>query len=221
MFFPFFITSPATLTQLISLVFLASILSLWRIGCTFKSFGIALHIIFDGLVTSVASLSARPLRRNDSDSGLLSRRALLRHQTRPAQQLQILRILRVRFDTTWRWSLRATARDCRRCGRFLATQRWKSEVVVLRRILCAMISLNLLQILVEFWRCRRCRCDGAANNRRRRSALFATALNLSQLQVQLVHQTDNAWFLQGERKREWSSDGRVFSRAPVYFYEIM
>lgn len=147
------------LTVLISLVFLASTLSLWRQSCSIVAFGIALHIgidkAFDDLVTAVAPLP--PCLYLDHAAAHLSfvrrRRWMgnflrVRHQIGPAQQLQVgvLHLLRFAFFTGGRRGFASAAGD--RC-RFLAVQRRKGEIIILRWILRAMVPLNLLQALVE------------------------------------------------------------------------
>lgn len=155
------------LTLLISLVLLASVPDLWWKSCSnglVVSFGIALHIGLLEDVASIASLSSRRLRFNSVSKflGLLDRcwrmRVLFgaRHQTRPAQQLQVGILFRF-ADVTGRRELSSTAGDRR--ARFLTTQRRKGEIIILRWILSAMIPLNLLQVLIKLgtWRCHR-RC---------------------------------------------------------------
>lgn len=190
-------------------MFLADILCLWRKCCTIVhiiTFGIALHIGLlraQALVAAVASVPPRPLYLDDTSKlvsiegwggGCMSAFFSARHQTRPAQQLQVGILIRLTNFTRW-WQFASTAGD-RGC-RFLTTQRRKGEVVIFRWILCAMRPLNLLQVLIKprtCWCHRRCGNDDVWHSANYR-ILLATAFDFSQLQVQLINQTDNVWFL--------------------------
>lgn len=199
-----------TLTVLVSLVFLADILSLWRKGCTFITFGIiTLHIGLLPQRSTIASLSALLYLDNIKtivsvdvrDRSCMTVFFSAWHQIGPAQQLQLWILSRFTNFTRW-WQLPSTASD-RGCS-YLTTQCRKGEVVIFRWILSTMRTLNLLQVLIKLWTwgCHRrwWSDDGwrAANYR----VLFATVLNLSQFQVQLIDQTDNVWFLNEKRKRD-------------------
>lgn len=149
---------------------------------------------------SCAELFSVCCRRRDGNRSVLR----ARHQVRPTEQLQV-RIL-FRFDNFTRWWRFACTAGDRRC-RFLTTQCREGEIIILGRILGAMITLYLFQILVKFWicwcnwRCWNCNVGRSANYH----VLFATALDFSQLQMKLINQTDNIWFLLRNREKTFVS----------------